>query len=166
LLVGGGTGITPLLFLAKKYASKGAKLVFVMGAKRREELLFVDELEKLCGEGNLIATTEDGSYGIKCLATTPLEALLTKERFDMIYTCGPERMMLDVLNLTEKHGTALEASLERLMKCAIGLCGSCVIGKYRVCIDGPVFTADQLREVKNEFGSSKRDFDGSITPLG
>lgn len=165
LLVGGGTGINPLLFLTKKYVSKAAKLMFVMGAKTREELLFVDELGKLCGEGNLIATTEDGSYGIKCLATKPLEALLTKEKFDMIYTCGPERMMLEVLNLAEKHGIALEASLERLMKCAIGLCGSCVIGKYRVCIDGPVFTANQLKEVKAEFGVSKRDFNGAKIPV-
>ncbi|NWF86832.1 dihydroorotate dehydrogenase electron transfer subunit [Candidatus Bathyarchaeota archaeon] len=164
LLVGGGTGITPLLFLTKKYASKPAKLVFVIGAKTREELLFVDELEKL-GEGNLIVTTEDGSYGIKCLATMPVEALLTKERFDMVYTCGPERMMLEVLNLAEKHGIVLEASLERLMKCAIGLCGSCVIGKYRVCIDGPVFTASQLEEVKAEFGVSKRDFNGAKIPI-
>jgi dihydroorotate dehydrogenase electron transfer subunit len=165
LLVGGGTGITPLLFLTKKYARKTSKLVFVMGAKTKEELLFVDELQKLCGKGNLVATTEDGSYGIKCLATTPLEALLAKEKFDMIYTCGPERMMLEVLNLAEKYGTALEASLERLMRCAIGLCGSCVIGRYRVCIDGPVFTAKQLKEVKAEFGVSKLDFNGRKIPL-
>jgi dihydroorotate dehydrogenase electron transfer subunit len=153
------------LFLAKKYAEKGNKLVFVMGAKTREELLFVDELEKLCGKGKLIATTEDGSYGMKCLATTPLEKLLTSERFDAIYTCGPERMMLQVLNLAEKYGIALEASLERLMRCAIGLCGSCVIGRYRVCLDGPVFTASQLKEVRREFGVSKRDFNGSTIPL-
>lgn len=165
LLVGGGTGITPLLFLTKKHASKAAKLAFVIGAKTKEELLFVDELENLCGKGNLIATTEDGSYGIKCLATTPLESLLAKEKFDMIYTCGPERMMLEVLNLAEKHGIALEASLERLMRCAIGLCGSCVIGKYRVCIDGPVFTGSQLREIKNEFGVSKLDFNGRKIPI-
>ena len=165
LLVGGGTGITPLLFLTKKYASKVAKLVFVMGAKTKEELLSLGELERLCGKENLIATTEDGSYGLKCLATTPLERLLAKERFDMIYTCGPEQMMLQVLNLAEKYGTALEASLERLMKCAIGLCGSCVIGKYRVCLDGPVFTSGQLKEVKKEFGVSKLDFNGKKIPL-
>jgi dihydroorotate dehydrogenase electron transfer subunit len=165
LLVGGGTGITPLLFLTKKYVRKTSKLVFVMGAKTKEELLFVEELQKLCGKGNLVATTEDGSYGIKCLATTPLESLLVKEKFDMIYTCGPERMMLEVLNLAEKYEIALEASLERLMKCAIGLCGSCVIGKYRVCIDGPVFTASQLGESRKEFGVSKLDFNGRKIPL-
>jgi len=165
LMVGGGTGIAPLLFLTKKLASKTAKLVFVMGAKTKEELMFIDELEELCSKGNVVATTEDGSYGVKGLATTPLETLLTKERFDMLYTCGPEQMMQKVFDLAEKHRIALEASLERLMRCAIGLCGSCVVGKYRVCRDGPVFTASQLREVKSEFGISKRDFNGKRISL-
>jgi len=165
LLIGGGTGIAPLLFLAKKSISKVEKLVFVMGAKTKEELLFKDKLGDMCSKGNFIATTEDGSYGVKCLATTPLESLLAKEKFDMIYTCGPEQMMRKVFDLAEKHGIALEASLERLMRCAIGLCGSCIIGKYRVCRDGPIFTGEQLREVKNEFGISKRDFNGKKIPL-
>lgn len=165
LMVGGGTGIAPLLFLAKKLASKARKLIFVVGAKTKEELLFLDEIEEVCGKNSVVATTEDGSYGIKCLATAPLESLLAKERFDMIYTCGPERMMRKVFDLAERLGVAFEASLERLMRCAIGLCGSCVIGKYRVCRDGPVFTASQLREVKMEFGVLKRDFDGKRIPL-
>jgi dihydroorotate dehydrogenase electron transfer subunit len=84
----------------------------------------------------------------------------------MIYTCGPEQMMRKVSDLAEKHGVALEASLERLMRCAIGLCGSCVVGRYRVCRDGPVFTISQLKEVKSEFGVSKRDFSGKRILLG
>jgi len=166
LMVGGGTGIAPLLFLTKKLASETTKLVFVMGAKTKRELMFIDELDELCGKGNVVAATEDGSYGVKGLATTPLGTLLVKERFDMVYTCGPEHMMRKVLDLAEKHGITLEASLERLMRCAIGLCGSCVVGKYRVCRDGPVFTASQLKEVKSEFGISKRDFDGKRILVG
>jgi dihydroorotate dehydrogenase electron transfer subunit len=165
LMVGGGTGITPLLFLTKKAITKTARLVFVIGAKTRQEILFIKELESICGKENVIATTEDGSYGLKGLATTPLETILEKEKFDMIYTCGPERMMRKVFDLAEKHGIDLEASLERLMRCAIGLCGSCVIGKYRVCRDGPVFTAEQLKTVKNEFGVAQRDFTGKKISL-
>jgi len=162
LMVSGGTGIAPMLFLAERLAFKTAKLVFVMGAKTRQELLFLNKLKRILGgeKTQVIATTEDGSYGIKGLVTKPLESLLERERFDMIYTCGPEQMMRKVFGLAEKYGVALEASLERLMRCAIGLCGSCVIGRYRVCKDGPVFTAEQLREVNSEFGISKRDFDG------
>jgi dihydroorotate dehydrogenase electron transfer subunit len=165
LMVGGGTGIAPLLFLTKKIASKKTKLTFVIGAKTKEELLFIDKLEKLCRKENVIATTEDGSYGLKCLATMPLETLLAKEKFDMIYTCGPEKMIRKVFDQAQKHKIPLEASLERLMRCAIGLCGSCIIGKYRVCRDGPVFNAEQLIEVENEFGISKRDFNGKRIPL-
>ena len=160
LMVGGGTGIAPLLFLTKKSASKTPKPVFVIGAKSREDLLLINEIEEQCGKHNVIAATEDGSYGIKGLATTPIEELLEKEKFEMIYTCGPEQMMRKVLGIAEKRGIALEASLERLMRCAIGLCGSCIIGKYRVCKDGPVFTLEQLREVKDELGITKRDFTG------
>jgi dihydroorotate dehydrogenase electron transfer subunit len=165
LMVGGGTGTAPLLFLAKKLQSKATKIVFVIGAKTKEELLFIDKLEEACSEENLIATTEDGSYGVKCLATTPLESLLAKEKFGVIYTCGPEQMMRKVFDLAEKHEIALEASLERLMRCAIGLCGSCVVGKYRVCRDGPVFTTKQLRSVMDEFGMVQRDFTGKVVPL-
>jgi len=165
LMVGGGTGISPLFFLAQKLTSKAAKLVFLIGAKKKQELLFIDEIENLCGHGNVVATTEDGSYGLKCLATEPLKTFLAKEKFDMIYTCGPEQMMRKVFDLAEKHRIALEASLERLMRCAIGLCGSCVIGRYRVCREGPVFTTEQLREVKGEFGISKRNFDGKKIPV-
>ncbi len=165
LMVGGGTGTAPLLFLAKQLTSKAKRLVFVIGARNKEELLFIDKLEDMCTKGNVVATTEDGSYGLKCLATTPLEKLLDEERFDVIYTCGPEQMVRKVFDLAEKHKMALEASLERLMRCAIGLCGSCIIGRYRVCRDGPIFTAEQLREIKSEFGISKRDFNGKKIPL-
>jgi dihydroorotate dehydrogenase electron transfer subunit len=167
LMVGGGTGLVPLVFLAKKSASKAAKLVFLIGAKSRDELLFLNELRQtlMREKASLTATTEDGSYGIKGMATAPLEPLLTKEEFDMIYTCGPEKMIRKVFETAEKHKVALEASLERLMRCAIGLCGSCVIGKYRVCRDGPVFNAKQLRKVKSEFGVSSRGFDGRKIPL-
>jgi dihydroorotate dehydrogenase electron transfer subunit len=165
LIVGGGTGTAPLLFLAKKLAAKAERLSFVMGAKTKGELLFLRELDALCTEQSAIATTEDGSSGFKCLATEPLEKLLDREKFDVIYTCGPEPMVRRVFDLAEQRGIALEASLERLMRCGIGLCGSCVIGKYRVCRDGPVFNAARLSEVKDEFGISRLGFDGNRIPL-
>jgi dihydroorotate dehydrogenase electron transfer subunit len=165
LMVGGGTGTAPLLFLAKKLTAKAKRLALVIGAKTKTELLFLNQLEALCTEQSTVATTEDGSYGLKCLATEPLDKLLTKEKFDMIYACGPEPMIRQVFTLTEKRGIPMEASLERLMRCGIGLCGSCVIGKYRVCRDGPVFTAAQLSEVKDELGISKLGFDGNRIPF-
>ena len=167
LLVGGGTGTAPLLFLAKQLAVTAKRLSFIMGAKNREELLFLNQLEPLCNEPPT-ATTEDGTYGLKCLATQPLEQLLAekgKTKLGMVYACGPERMIREVFNLTEKHHVPMEASLERLMRCGIGLCGSCMIGEYRVCKDGPVFNSAQLREVKDELGISKLGFDGNRIPV-
>lgn len=161
LLVGGGTGTAPLLFLAKRLAVKVDGLSFVIGAKTKSELIFLNELDSVCTDESAIATTEDGSYGLQCLATEPLEKLVDKQKFNMIYTCGPEKMVKTIFDLAEKRKVAMEASLERLMRCGIGLCGSCMIGKYRVCRDGPVFTMAQLSEVKNELGISKLGFDGS-----
>jgi dihydroorotate dehydrogenase electron transfer subunit len=94
-----------------------------------------------------------------------LRALLEREEFDIIYTCGPEKMMRTVFDLAEEWGMYLEASLERLMRCAVGLCGSCVVGRYRVCKDGPVFASAQLREISSEFGVSKLGFDGRRMPI-
>ena len=165
LLISGGTGTAPLLFLAKQLSAKTERLSFVEGAKTKNELLFVRELNGICAEKNLITTTDDGTYGLQCLVTEPLGKLLEKEKFDMIYTCGPEVMVKKIFELTEQRKLPLEASLERLMRCGIGLCGSCMIGKYRVCRDVPVFNAAQLREVKDELGISKIGFDGSRIPL-
>lgn len=165
LLVSGGTGTAPLLFLAKQLSAKTERLSFVEGAKSKDELLFIRELGGVCSEKNLITTTEDGTAGLQCLVTEPLANLLDREKFDMIYTCGPEVMVKKIFELTEKRKLPIEASLERLMRCGIGLCGSCMIGKYRVCRDGPVFTAAQLREVQDELGISKLGFDGSRIPF-
>ena len=165
LLVGGGTGTAPLLFLAKQLAAKTERLSFVQGAKNKDELLFVKEIRGVCNEKTLITTTEDGTAGLQCLVTKPLAELLDKEKFDMIYTCGPEVMIKKIFEMTEKRKLPIEASLERLMRCGIGLCGSCMIGKYRVCRDGPIFNAAQLREIQEEFGISKLSFDGSRIPI-
>ena len=165
LLVGGGTGIAPLLFLAKRLQDKSKHLTFVIGAKTKTGLLFLTDLNHICPEKSLLTTTEDGTYGLQCLVTEPLTKLLTEQKFNMIYTCGPEVMVSKIFNLAEQHEIPFEASLERLMRCGIGLCGSCVISKYRVCKDGPVFNSAQLREVKDELGISKLGFDGNRIPV-
>lgn len=165
LMVGGGTGNSPLMFLAKRLSPEKTRITFVTGAKNKEELILIDELQRLCSKDNVVTVTEDGSFGLKCLATEPVESLLGRERFDMVYACGPEQMLRKVLDSAEAHGVCFEASLERLMRCAIGLCGSCVIGKFRVCRDGPIFSGEKLRMVRKEFGVSKLDFDGHRIPV-
>ena len=162
LLVGGGTGIAPLAFLAQKLVKTSQKIKFLMGAKTKSELLFLERIKKILGgNGKVVATTEDGSFGFKGKVLNPLEHLLKNEDFDIIYTCGPEQMIKHVLLTAQKYGIEVQASLERIMRCAIGICGSCVIGKYRVCKDGPVFSKSQLEEMLNELAIFKRNFDGT-----
>lgn len=167
MIVGGGTGLNPLLPLAAKLVELHAKITFLLGAKTKGELLFLGRIETNLSKNNLkvFATTEDGSYGLKGLVTDLAEQILEKETFNMIYACGPEQMMHKVFLLAERHHTPLQVSLERIMHCTIGLCGSCMIGKFRACRDGPVFSTEQLREVKSEFGHFKRGFDGRKTGL-
>lgn len=167
LIVGGGTGIAPLLFLAKELDQAKSRLTFLIGAKSKEELLFYSRIERL----NLItgpcvfASTEDGSCGYEGMVTDLTQVIMEKEHFDVVYACGKELMLYKIFRLAQKFKTPLQVSLERLMRCAIGLCGSCIIGKYRVCVDGPVFTDTQLKEVEAEFGRIKRDLNGQKIPL-
>ncbi len=162
MIAGGGTGLVPLMPLTEKLVKLATKLTFLLGAKTKDELLFLDRINQTLSKVNaeIVATTEDGSYGLKGIVTDQAEQRLAKEKFDMIYACGPEQMMYKMFRLAERYHMPFQASLERIMHCAIGLCGSCVIGKLRVCKDGPVLTSEQLRTVKEEFGKFKRDFQG------
>jgi dihydroorotate dehydrogenase electron transfer subunit len=166
LLIGGGTGIASLIPLAERLTDIGSEIVFISGAERKEELLLLNRISRLeGGKFRLMVTTEDGSLGIKGTPVDPARKLMKKGAFDMIYTCGPELMMREIFDIAEKRRLRLQASLERIIKCGIGLCGHCGIGPYLVCKDGPVFTSDQLREVKDEFGIITRDHSCKIISL-
>jgi dihydroorotate dehydrogenase electron transfer subunit len=162
MVVAGGTGVGPLVPLTEKLAETASKITLLVGARTRSELLFQDRLEKALSdvESEAVFTTDDGSYGLKGLVAVQVERQLGKERFDMVYTCGPEQMMYKIFLLSEQHKVPLQASLERLMRCAIGLCGSCGVGKLMVCKDGPVLTSEQLRSVKEDFGKFQLDLAG------
>lgn len=162
MVVGGGTGIGPLMPLAEKLVKTADKVTVMSGVKSQENLLFIDRIEKICSETNseAVCTTEDGSYKFAGFITDQAEKKLMNEQFDMIYTCGPELMIHKLFLLSERFNVPIQASLERIMRCSIGLCGSCQIGKLRVCKDGPVLTSDQLRSVKEEFGKFRLDATG------
>lgn len=167
LIVGGGTGLIPLTFLGEQLADLDVRITFLTGAKTKNELLFLDRIESFVQRtrGRMVVTTDNGSYGTKGIVTQPAEDLMKKEEFDMVYACGPEPMMHKMFSLAEACNVPLEVSLERLMRCAIGICGSCVLGGFRVCTDGPVFTIEQLQQIKEEFGRFRLDFDGTRVKL-
>jgi dihydroorotate dehydrogenase electron transfer subunit len=143
MVVGGGTGLAPLLPLTERLVKVADKVTVLSGAKCVDNLLFIDRVANVLSgvDSEMVITTDDGSYGIECLVTDQVEQKLEKEKFNMIYTCGPEQMMYGMFLLAEQYKIPLQASLERMMRCAIGLCGSCQIGKLRVCKDGPVLNS-------------------------
>jgi dihydroorotate dehydrogenase electron transfer subunit len=167
MIVGGGTGLGPMMPLAEKLGKTADKIVVMSGVKCKDNLLFLDRIDKLlCDvDSETVFTTEDGSYGFEGLVVEHVEKKLNKEHFDMIYTCGPEAMMYRTFLLAEQHNVPVQASLERIMRCGIGLCGSCAIGEIRVCKDGPVLTSEQLRSIKEEFGKLYLDFTGNKIKL-
>jgi len=157
-LVAGGHAVIPIAYLADVAKKKNYNITSIVGAKSKKHLFFVDRLEK--SSSNVTVTTDDGSFGKKGFTSDVLKELLKKEKFDCIYTCGPEIMMKKVLDICEKYGIECQASLERYMKCGFGLCGQCCIDGVLVCKDGPVFNSEQLRKL-SEFGKFKRDKSGS-----
>jgi dihydroorotate dehydrogenase electron transfer subunit len=158
LMIAGGTGAVPLLALLRRLASTRVECSFILGARTSQELLFKNEIELLSkdAEGIVSITTDDGSAGTKGLATDETARLIRSRPFDHVYTCGPEVMMRRVLDLAAEARISSEAGLERIFKCGSGICGSCCIGPYMACKDGPVFSGEILRALP-EFGKSTRD---------
>ncbi len=164
LLVAGGAGSASMTPLVEAILSRGVKPVFVLGARSGDKLLFRGRLENLLGN-NLIIATDDGSCGFNGLASECALRLLERNSFDILYMCGPELMMATLFSQVEKKGIPVQASLERYIKCAIGLCGSCAIGHYRVCKDGPVFKSEELRTVYDKFGRRRMDPSGRLVDV-
>ncbi len=174
ILVGGGTGLVPLLRLCKQLKSAykdDVKIDLIMGSRSKEEVILTDMAERLVStNGRVIVCTDDGSYGVRGYASDVFDTLLESadkregEGVSMVYTCGPEIMMVKVLHTASKYGIDAQASLERIMKCGIGLCSSCCIGKYILCKDGPVMDANDILALR-EFGSYARDKSGRLVGI-
>lgn len=161
-LVGGGTGLVPLMRLAK-FAKPTNEVAVLMGSKTKDETFFEDVANKILADNKhrVIVATEDGSYGQKGFVTDILEGMLQDEKFDAVYTCGPEIMMHKVVRLANTSNIFVQASLERMMKCGIGICGSCCMDDALVCHDGTVFDGQFLSQSR-EFGRTHRNKAGMI----
>jgi dihydroorotate dehydrogenase electron transfer subunit len=157
ILVGGGIGASPLLFLASSLAAKGTDVRIVAGFNKAADAINVDEFRNL---GETSVCTMDGSLGG---AGTVSENLPKLGDHGCVYTCGPEPMMLAVAKQAEKEGIKCQLLVERYFKCGIGLCGSCCLGRLVVCRDGPVLFWKELKET--EFGAFERDACGLRQPL-
>jgi len=144
LLVGGGVGVAPLLMLGAELQKKSIQPIFLLGARSEKDLLELDEFARF---GIVHTTTEDGSHGEKGFVTQ--HSILSNEKFDKIYTCGPTPMMKAVASFAMKNDIDCEVSLENNMACGIGVCLCCVEdtkdGHKCVCTEGSVFNIKDLK---------------------
>ena len=142
-LIGGGIGSAPMLFLGETLKSIGCKPAFLLGARTKDDILQLNEFEKI---GMVYITTEDGSMGESGFVTN--HSILLEEKPEQIYACGPKPMMVAVAKYAKASGIQCEVSLENRMACGIGACLCCVEntekGNVCVCTEGPVFNINQL----------------------
>jgi|WetSurMetagenome_2_1015567.scaffolds.fasta_scaffold39840_3 dihydroorotate dehydrogenase electron transfer subunit len=157
--VAGGLGIVPLICLIERLKGSGKKVTVILGAKTKEELVFAERVKKAGADLRIV--TDDGSAGEKAFPHQLLAGLIKEKKIDQVYCCGPEVMMREVLKIALDKKIPAQFSLERYMKCGIGLCGSCALDPsgLLVCKDGPVFDAEKIKDT--EFGKYRRDAAGS-----
>lgn len=157
VIVGGGIGVAPLLALAEKSLTEGKELRVLIGASKKEMVINEESIKNLGVKVEV--ATDDGSYMYKGFVTDLLEKTI-KEGWlaDQVFVCGPEPMLRKVANIALRANIHCQVSLEERMGCGIGACMTCVCKikikekqtdkedyKYkRVCIDGPIFEANEV----------------------
>jgi len=126
------------------------------GARTKADLAC---LSRVRAAGPVHVSTDDGSEGFHGFVSDLAAKLLHEERFDMVLTCGPEVMMKKVVDAANARRVPVQASLERYMKCGIGICDACAFDDKLVCYDGPVFGGEELAK-SQDFGRWRRDISG------
>lgn len=149
-----------MYYVARKALEDGCKVEFLTGARSADLLLYLDRVEGMEGL-NLKVSTDDGSRGHKGFITEVLDGVLEEGGVDRVFTCGPDRMMKAVGDVAGKHGVKSWMSMEKYMKCGIGVCGQCAIDDSGdlVCRQGPVMSYAMLKNLP-EMGKYHRDAQG------
>ena len=146
LLIGGGSGIAPMLFLAKKSGLPKENVHVLLGARTREDHVNVSSYSEYA---NLHYASEDGSLGEKGFVTQHSVFTKNLKLYDKIYACGPDGMMRAIAKEAMNKDVFCEVSLENLMACGFGVCLCCIEptnkGNLCVCTEGPVFNINDLK---------------------
>ena len=146
LLVGGGAGVAPLMFMGDFLNARNIRPDFLLGFRSADE---VSQIEEYSRYGKVYLCTDDGSLGEKGFVTQ--HSLFTQAPlpYDRIYCCGPDAMMHAVAMIAAEKKVPCEVSLENFMACGYGVCLCCITstdkGNERVCVEGPVFDAARLK---------------------
>ncbi|OGP95529.1 MAG: hypothetical protein A2157_09700 [Deltaproteobacteria bacterium RBG_16_47_11] len=162
VIVAGGIGLAPLLFLTEevnKNRKDKVEAIFLYGGRGKADIIDIDRIKNISSEVRIC--TEDGSMGSKMLVTELLEGYLKEKRtgeYDQrstgIFSCGPKAMLKIVSSIARKYNIPCQVSLESFMACGFGACLGCVVkvlqGKNgdiayeRVCKEGPVFDSERI----------------------
>jgi dihydroorotate dehydrogenase electron transfer subunit len=146
LAVGGGSGLAPMLFLAKESGLPPENVDILIGARSASDHIDAASYSRY---GNLYHTTEDGTLGFRGLVTQHPIFADDLKKYNRIYACGPDGMMKAIAKEAKKAGVECEVSLENLMACGFGVCLCCieptVNGNVCVCTEGPVFNINDLK---------------------
>lgn len=147
VIAGGGFGIAPLYFLAMELIKNRCKVQVVLGARSAGDIIMADEFSR--AGIDLLVTTNDGSLGLQGLVTDGLKKVMAGQKVDMVYACGPSAMLTPVAQVCREARVPCQLSWEAMMRCGMGLCGSCELEEgsgepagWLVCLDGPVARHD------------------------
>jgi dihydroorotate dehydrogenase electron transfer subunit len=152
LLVGGGYGAAPLYFLAEELQARNKVVHMVLGARDHERLFKPIEGKRLAL--SIVITTEDASMGIRGRVTDVLRSTVERTRAQVVYACGPNRMLRAVSRLCDELRLPCQVAVEEMMACGVGVCWTCAVpvvapgGKgwwnVRACVEGPVFNGARI----------------------
>ena len=141
ILVGGGVGIAEILPVARAFKQAGNQVTTILGSRNKDLLILETELKDVSDQ--IYIMTDDGSYGRKGFTTDMLRELLSKDKYDLVYSVGPIPMMKRVALVSSEYKIKTLVSLNALMVDATGMCGCCrvtVAGEVKFsCVDGPDF---------------------------
>ena len=151
ILIGGGIGVAPLVFLAEEKQKVQIDTIFVLGFQNVDEVCCLSQIKPYVK--NLFVSTDDGSYGKKGLVTNQLSDLLQEQpelSKSEVFACGPNPMMFALEIICNAYKMDAQFSLEAHMACGFGVCVGCAVPKYDrdgfylVCDDGPVFNKGEV----------------------
>lgn len=157
LIVAGGVGAAALM-----PAIRDTGCDTIIGARSADEII-LDEAAKRYSK-NVWISTDDGSRGFHGNAVQLAKEKMLTKKYDLVIGCGPEIMLFFLHKACKEKEIECQLSLERHMKCGVGVCGCCVMDGLRVCKDGPVFNSKQLDGL-SDFGNRKRDECGRVVNL-
>lgn len=171
ILVAGGMGTAPLIFLAEKLVTKSQshkvtrKPLALIGGKTKEDILCEKEFRELGYEVKI--ATDDGSVGFKGYVSNLLEKMLKTDnrKLTTIYACGPKPMLKEISIISERYHIPAQISLEAHLACGIGACMGCVIKSQKLKVKSQndnLKSKSKNQELKSEFEYKRVCKDGPV----